>query len=170
MIKIRQELPEDMEAIWKVNEAAFGRPAEAGLVEALRRRGVVTLSLVAEWEGDVVGHILFSPVTITNESGGVVTAVALGPMAVSPNCQRQGIGSQLVQTGLDMLRQAGHEMVIVLGHPDFYPRFGFAPASQSGIRWEVEVPDEVFMVMALQPGALEGVTGIVRYQPEFSAV
>ncbi len=178
MINIRRELPEDKEAIWQVNEAAFGRPAEAALVDALRRRGVVTLSLVAERAGEVVGHILFSPVTITNEAGGVVTpalsatavAVALGPMAVSPTCQREGIGSQLVQTGIAMLRQAGHKILIVLGHPEFYPRFGFAPASRFGIRWEIEVPDEVFMALALQPGALAGVTGIVQYQPEFLGV
>lgn len=170
MINIRQELPGDEEAIWQVNEAAFGRAAEADLVDALRRRNVITLSLVAEREGEIVGHILFTPVTITDEAGGVVTAVALGPMAVSPACQREGIGSQLVQTGIAVLRQAGHEIVIVLGHPEFYPRFGFEPASRSGIRWEIEVPDEVFMALALQPGALVGVTGVVRYQPEFTGV
>lgn len=170
MIKIRRELPEDKKATWKVNEAAFGRSAEAALVDALRRRGVVTLSLVAEREGDVVGHILFTPVTITNESGGVVTAVGLGPLAVSPPCQREGIGSQLTQTGVEMLRQAGHEILIVLGHPEYYPRFGFVPASRFGIHWEIEVPDEAFMVMALKPGALAGVTGVVRYQPEFMGV
>jgi len=166
---IRLEQPEDMVAIWQVNEAAFGRPGEADLIDALRQRGAVTLSLVAEQDGEVVGHILFSPVTITHDEV-IVTAVGLGPMAVSPTHQRAGIGSQLVRTGLQMLRQAGHSVVIVLGHPTFYPRFGFMPASQFGIRWENEVPDEVFMVLALQPGALEGVSGIVRYQPEFSTV
>lgn len=175
MITIRQEQVGDETAVYHVNEAAFGRAAEADLVDALRRRalkqrGVVTLSLVAERAGEIVGHILFSPVTITDEAGGVVTAVGLGPLAVSPHCQREGIGSQLTQTGVEMLRQAGHEILIVLGHPEYYPRFGFAPANQFGIRWEIEVPDEAFMVMALKPGGLDGVTGIVRYQPEFTGV
>ncbi|MCL4265716.1 MAG: N-acetyltransferase [Anaerolineae bacterium] len=170
MIQIRREQPEDEAAVRQVNEAAFGRPAEADLVDALRRRDVVTLSLVAERGGEVVGHILFTPVTITNENGGVVTAVGLGPLAVSPHSQREGIGAQLTQTGIEMLWQAGHEILIVLGHPEYYPRFGFASASRFGIRWEIEVPDEAFMVMALKPGALDGVTGIVRYQPEFNGV
>ena len=169
MIGIRLEQPEDVAAVRQVNETAFGRPLEADLVDALRQRGVVALSLVAEQNGEIIGHILFSPVTITAEDK-VVTAVALGPMAVLPTCQREGIGSQLVQTGLEMLRQAGHNLIIVLGHPEYYPRFGFAPASQFGIRWENDVPDEVFMVMALRPGGLDGVTGIVRYQREFSKV
>lgn len=166
---IRMEQPEDIAAIWQVNEAAFGRPGEADLVDALRQRGAVTLSLVAEQEGKVVGHILFSPMTITN-GGEVFTAVGLGPLAVSPAYQKAGIGSQLVKVGLEMLQQAGHSLVIVLGHPTYYPRFGFVPASQFGIRWENEVPDEVFMVLALQPGALDGISGIARYQPEFDTV
>ncbi len=169
MILIRAEQPEDIAAIWQVNEAAFNRPGEADLVNALRQRGVATLSLVAEREGEIVGHILFSPVTITEEDR-VVTAVALGPMAVLPTCQREGIGSQLVRIGLDILRQAGERVVIVLGHPRFYPRFGFVPANSYDIYWENKVPDEVFMVLALQPDGLDGVSGIVRYQPEFTAV
>jgi putative acetyltransferase len=169
MIDIRLERTEDWAAVWQVNEAAFDRPGEADLVDALRQRGVVTRSLVAEQDGKIVGHCLFSPVTITAEDQ-VVTAVALGPVAVLPARQRTGIGSQLIQTGLKMLRQAGHDLVIVLGHAEYYPRFGFVPASRFGIRWENEVPDEVFMVMALRPGGLDGVTGIVRYQPEFAAV
>jgi putative acetyltransferase len=169
MVEIRLEQSEDVTAVRQVNEAAFGRPGEADLVDRLRERGVVTLSLVAEQDGEVAGHILFSPVTIT-EQDSVVTTVGLGPMAVLPARQSQGVGSKLVQTGLEMLRQAGHDLVIVLGHPDYYPRFGFAPAGRHGIHWENEVPDEVFMVLALRPGALDGVSGIVRYQPEFSEV
>lgn len=169
MIKIRREQPQDIAAIWRVNEAAFSRPGEADLVDALRQRGAITLSLVAEQDGVIIGHILFSPVIITAEDG-LVTAVGLGPLAVSPAHQRTGVGSRLVQTGLDILRQASHTLVIVLGHATYYPRFGFVPASQFGIRWENEAPDEAFMVLALQPGALDGISGIARYQPEFTTV
>jgi len=169
MITIRVEAAEDVDAVWRVNEAAFGRAGEADLVDALRRRGAVILSLVAEQEGEVVGHILFSPVTISDDDKRV-TAVGLGPMAVAPGYQRMGIGSQLVEAGLMWLREAGHEVVIVLGHPKYYPRFGFVPASRHGIRWEHDAPEEVFMALSLHPGGLAGVRGIVRYQPEFGGV
>jgi putative acetyltransferase len=169
MITIRVEAAEDVDAVWRVNEAAFGRAGEADLVDALRRRGAVILSLVAEQEGAVVGHILFSPVTIS-DGDKTVTAVGLGPMAVAPGYQGMGIGSQLVEAGIAWLREAGHRVVIVLGHPEYYPRFGFVLASRHGIRWENEVPEDVFMALALHPGGLAGVRGVVRYQPEFGGV
>lgn len=169
MAEVRRENPEDIDAIHDVEEQAFGRPDEANLVDALRRRGTVTLSLVAIEENRVAGHILFSPVTI--ESGhSRFEAVALGPMAVLPGYQNKGIGSQLARAGLEECRQLGHDVVIVLGHPNFYPRFGFVPARPLGIRWEFDVPEEVFMVAELRPGALAGRGGIVKYQPEFSGV
>lgn len=166
---IRQERPEDIPLIWRVNAAAFGRAAEAELVDALREQGAALISLVAEEAGEIVGHILFSPVSIEADEG-TQTAVALGPMGVLPAYQGRGIGSRLVTAGLEACRSAGHGVVIVLGHPGFYPRFGFVPAVRHGIRWERDVPDEVFMVAELLPGALEGVGGVVHYRPEFDKV
>jgi putative acetyltransferase len=167
MVVIRQEKPEDIAAIRHVNEQAFGRPAEADLVDALRTRGKVTLSLVAVQDDRVVGHILFSPVMIESE-GKVFAAVGLAPMAVLPELQRQGIGSLLVKRGLELCREAGHECVVVLGHPEYYPRFGFVPASKYGIKCEYDVPDAVFMAIELREGALQGRAGTAKYQPEFN--
>jgi putative acetyltransferase len=169
MIVIRQEQPEDTAAIHQVNEQAFGQRAEANLVDALRRNGKVTLSLVADDNGRVVGHILFSPVVI--EAGEKqLCGVGLAPMAVSTERQNEGIGSRLVERGLRMLREAGHPFVVVLGHPDFYPRFGFVPATRFHVKSEYDVPDEVFMAMELQVGALQGVVGTAKYQLEFNEV
>ena len=146
-------------------------------MDALRARGQATLSLVAVEGHRVVGHILFSPVTIESvgesggESGGEpVAALGLGPMAVLPTRQRQGIGSLLVRTGLAACRDAGHGCVVVLGHPEYYPRFGFTRASRHGVTWEHPAPDEAFMLLELREGALGGRGGIVRYQPEFGGV
>jgi putative acetyltransferase len=168
-VDIREEQPRDTTAIRDTNERAFGDIGEAQLVDALRASGAVTLSLVAEIRGAVVGHILFSPVVI-DCSERVVEAVGLGPMSVLPQSQRLGTGSALVTTGLRMLADAGHRIVVVLGHPEYYPRFGFERADRFGIRWEQPCPPEAFMVRALVPGALDHCTGIVRYRPEFAAV
>jgi len=164
---VRPEKPEDVPAIRVVNEQAFGRAAEADLVDALRRNGKAILSLVAEDNGRIVGHILFSPVTIqSNETE--LTGAGLAPLAVVPDRQNQGIGSMLVEEGLRRLREAGHRFVVVLGHPNYYPRFGFFPASRFNIKSEYDVADEVFMAMELQAGALQDQSGIARYQPEFN--
>jgi putative acetyltransferase len=164
---IRPEKHEDIPAIRIVNERAFASPAEADLVDALRRNGKATISLVADDDGRVVGHILFSPVTIeTNERE--LTGVGLAPMAVVPERQNQRIGSMLVEQGLRRCREEGHRFVVVLGHPDYYPRFGFVPANRFNIKSEYNVADEVFMAMELQEGALQDQGGIVKYQPEFS--
>jgi putative acetyltransferase len=168
MVAIRDESREDAGAIRFVLEQAFGESNEADLVEMLRRRGAITLSLVAVQENEVVGHILFSPVTIES-AGSSLNAIGLGPMAVLPPYQRKGIGSQLVRIGLEQCAQAGHEIVVVVGHPEYYPRFGFAPAKQRGIRCEFDVPDDVFMVLELREGAVGGRGGIVKYQPEFTS-
>ena len=167
MLTIRKETPEDAMAIRYVNEQAFGNACEADLIEKLRLRRGFILSLVAIQEEQVVGHILFSPVTIESESS-VITAAGLGPMAVLPEYQRQEIGSQLVRAGLEELRHTNYEIVVVLGHPDYYPRFGFSPASKYGINCEYDVPEEVFMILELREGALAGRSGTVKYQPEFS--
>ncbi|HJQ26168.1 MAG TPA: N-acetyltransferase [Blastocatellia bacterium] len=169
MILIRTEQPEDIAAIRRVNERAFDNPLEANLVDLLRERGKITLSLVAVHDAQVVGHILFSPVVI-EAAAQPVAAVGLAPMAVLPEWQRQGVGSRLVRAGLDECRRLGHRAAVVLGHANYYPRFGFVPASRYHIGSEYDVPDEVFMAMELQPGALADCAGIARYQPEFNEV
>ena len=126
-------------------------------------------SLVAIKNNEIVGHIAFSPVTIESDQT-TVNAVGLGPMAVSPESQRSGIGSQLVEEGLSRIRTAGHDLVIVIGHPKYYPRFGFSPARAHGLQCEYDVPDEAFMVLELTPGALRGEGGLVKFPPEFADV
>jgi putative acetyltransferase len=165
-VMIRREEPRDAGAVRRVNELAFGQPNEANIVRELTAAGASTLSLVAEIDGYVVGHILFSPVTIDTPAG-QVTAIGLAPMAVLPDQQRKGIGTRLVQEGLAELQRLGHEVVVVVGHPDYYPRFGFKRASQFGLRTEIDCPDEAFMAIELRPGALVGRGGMVRYRPEF---
>lgn len=166
MLIVRDETPSDRDAVRVVNERAFGGAAEADLVDALREGARPHVSLVAESEGRVVGHIFFSPVVIESVSG-ASEAFALGPMGVLPEVQRQGVGSELIRRGLEECRRLGHEVVFVLGHPEYYPRFGFAPAAAKGLRCEYPVPDEVFMVAELREGALAGRTGLVKYRPEF---
>lgn len=172
MFTIRAETPEDAPAVRRVNELAFGRPSEANLVDALRAKATPFISLVAVREGEVVGHILFSPVTIeTGQAPNCTDAVfvGLGPVAVLPEYQNQGVGSQLVREGLEVCRQTEAAAVVVLGHPEFYPRFGFIPASRYGLRCEYPVPDDVFMALELRPGALS-VPGLVKYHTEFAKV
>lgn len=166
-MEIRPEQPEDVPAVHQVNSAAFGRDAEARLVDLLWDAGAVVASLVAVEEGEVVGHILFSPV---NLDGCDRSIAGLAPMAVLPGRQREGIGSALVERGLAACRDAGIDAVVVLGHPEYYPRFGFVPASRFGLGCEYPVPDEVFMALELTPGALQDCRGTVRYRPEFSQV
>jgi putative acetyltransferase len=166
---IRQENPEDLPGIRHVNETAFGRPNEADLVDALRRNGKVILSLVAEQDGRIRGHILFSPVTIDSGTNSF-DAVGLAPLAVLPQYQKSGVGSLLVQHGLDQCRSLGHDCIVVLGHPEYYPRFGFVSASRYGVKCEYQVPDDVFMLIELREGTMKGRAGVVRYQPEFNQV
>ncbi len=168
-MEIRPERATDVEAIGTLNQLAFGTPLEATLVDALRREATGLVSLVAEDNGVIVGHILFSPVTLAPVTGpGINLALAgLGPMAVTPLRQRAGIGSALVQRGLDRCRQHGYAAVVVLGHPEFYPRFGFVPASRFRLTCEYDVPDEVFMALELVAGALPQTGGMIRYHPAF---
>lgn len=169
MAIVRPERPEDTSAVRRVNEQVFGQEAEANLVDALRQRDEPLISLVAIEEGQVVGHILFSPVAVESEETSW-DAVGLGPLAVLPEHQSRGIGSQLVEAGLVQCRQAGHEVAIVLGHPDYYPRFGFVPSKPLGIRWEHDAPEEAFMVLELKEGALAGRGGVAKFLPEFEGV
>lgn len=166
MAAIRAEEPRDRQAVRKLNEAAFGQPAEANLVEALHQDRAVVTALVAELDGEVVGHILFSFVSVDPHTPTQV--VGLAPMAVLPEFQRRGIGTLLVRQGLDRCRSAGAEAAVVLGHPEYYPRFGFLPAVDFRLRCEYDVPPEVFMALELVPGSLRNVSGLVRYHRAFS--
>ena len=162
------EKKQDIPAIRRLNEIAFGQKSEANLVDALRECGAVTLSLVAFDEERVVGHILFSPVTI-EQKGHEIKAVGLGPMAVLPEHQNTGIGSQLVRLGMDELKSLDVDLVVVVGHPAFYPRFGFVPAGTYSLQCEFDgVPDNAFMVRIINNAVADTLGGIVRYRPEFS--
>ena len=170
MICIREERPVDIENVRKLNEKAFtqafGQAPEAALVDRLRENCSNILSLVAVQNDQVIGHIYFSPVNISGDK--IIEGIGLGPMAVLPEFQRRGIGSQLVQAGIEILKRRGYTFIIVLGHPEYYPRFGFKRASHSGIRSQWEgVPDEAFMILILNEEAMIGVYGIARYRNEF---
>jgi len=167
-LTVRAEAPDDQDAIRRVNRAAFPTAAEAQLVDALRREADPFVSLVAELDGDIVGHIAFSPVELDADRS--LKLLGLGPMAVLPERQRQGIGSALVHAGCAQCRDTGAVALVVLGHPQFYPRFGFAPARRFGIDCEYDVPDDAFMLLELVPGALSGRAGRVRYHPAFASV
>jgi putative acetyltransferase len=160
---VRDESPEDRAAIREVNDRAFDQPLEGRIVDALRAHGVVQLSLVALVDGRIAGHILFSPVTTAS---GVVGA-GLGPMAVTPDRQRRGVGAALIAAALPRLRASGCPFVVVLGHHEYYTRFGFVPASRYGLRCEWDVPDESFMVQVFDEQATAAAAGLVRYRPEF---
>ena len=163
---IRPEAAGDLAAIGEVHRLAFGREDEGRLVDALRADGLARVSLVAEEAGRVVGHVLFSALPIVTP-GGTVEALALAPLAVVPSRQSRRIGSALVQEGLRACRDRGHRVVIVLGHPGFYPRFGFSAELAGRLTSPFSGP--AFMALELAPGALEGVRGEVRYPPPFGA-
>jgi putative acetyltransferase len=166
---IREELADDVAAVRTLNTSAFESDAEAKLVDALRAAGGLVLSLVAELDGEIVGHIAFSPVVVESRDH-ATDGVGLAPMAVAPAYRRQGIGGGLIDVGLRRLHVAGHRFCVVLGHADYYPRHGFIKASQFGIRWERPVPEDIFFVRELAPEGLTGVSGTVRYRAEFEAV
>lgn len=166
-MKVRAEKPEDVEAIRRVNVAAFGRKSEADLVDQLR--GVAsTLSFVAVEFEQIVGHVFFSPVEIEGECADDSLVLGLAPVAVLPDYQRQGIGALLIQNGLKECARLGFKAVVVLGSPEYYPRFGFIPAKEKGLGCEYTVPDEAFMVLELESGVLESCVGTVKYRSEFS--
>ena len=162
---IREEHPDDFAAICDLNRRAFGQDQEAKIVDALRANGAALLSLVATLEDEVIGHIMYSPAVV-----GDLTGAALGPMAVLPEHQRKGIGSKLVETGNKKLRDTGCPFIIVVGHADYYPRFGFRRASEHGIKSEWELPDEAFMLSVLDEQKMQNISGLARYRPEFSTV
>lgn len=166
MVTIRFEIRSDYETVQKVNQLAFGRPDEAALVNALRSQAAPYVSLIAERELEIIGHIFFSPVSIEN-SGPIQLAFGLAPMAVTPEHQRRGVGSLLVTEGLKECKRLGGDLVVVVGHSHYYPRFGFRPAVQFGLTCEYEVAPEEFMVKELHQGALTGVQGLVKYHKVF---
>jgi putative acetyltransferase len=165
VIEIRDEQPADVDAIREVNRQAFAQDVEGRIVDALRDGGAVVLSLVAVADGQVVGHILFSPLTVGSTAG-----AALGPMAVLPAYQRRGLGRQLVEAGIGRLRDSGCPFIVVIGHPEFYPRFGFQPAAAHGLTCEWDVPSEAFMVNILDPRVAGSLRGRAQYRTEFSTI
>jgi putative acetyltransferase len=164
---VRAEQPSDATAVRGVHELSFGGRTEADLVARLHASGKAVIALVAERNGTIVGHILFSPVTIEGVKGRR-EALGLAPMAVLPAWQRRGIGTRLVEAGLAACRQRGARRVVVLGHPQYYSRFGFVPASRFGVRCEYNAPDEAFMASELVPGALADCGGTAQFAPEFA--
>lgn len=170
-IFIRQEQFRDFEAVFQINKQAFAQDAEAKLVDALRNSDAFLpeLSLVAELDNQIVGHILFTKIQIVNGDDSY-ESLALAPMAVLSDYQKQGVGGALIREGLKRAMELGFTSVIVLGHEHYYPKFGFEPASKWGIKAPFVVPDEVFMAIELIPNALENVNGNVEYPKEFEGV
>jgi len=167
-IEIRREEQGDYQAVRLVNDLAFGQPGEGLMVAALRQNPafIPGLSLVALADGAVVGHILFSPIDIVTP-GGPVSSLSLAPLAVHPDFQNNGIGGRLVEAGIEAARSQGFDSIICMGHPGYYPRFGFRPASKWGIKPPMEAPDEAFMALELVEGGLRGRSGVVAYPPEY---
>ncbi len=169
-MEIHVEKPEDIEAVHRVHVAAFGRANEGDLVDILRKVAEPVLSFVAVESGQIVGHIFFSPIYIEFDRSSVCQILGLAPLAVLPQFQRQGIGSALVRYGLKECSRFGFQGVVVLGHPEYYHRFGFVTAKEKGLVCEYSVPDEVFMVLELPNGVLSGCYGKVKYRAEFASL
>ena len=168
MLAIRKENASDQDDIREINIAAFGTSAEADLIERLRNGGTTFISLVAILEYKAVGHILFTEVT--SEDHPELRLVGLAPMAVHPSWQGNGVGHRLVDAGLEEYRSAGFGGIVVLGHPEYYSRFGFKAASRFGLKSEYEVPDEVFMALEIEEGYLSEVSGLIRCDRHFQDV
>jgi putative acetyltransferase len=167
---IRNERPDDIKGIWKINSEAFESELEAKLVNTLRNSDTPYVSLVYEENNELMGHILFTRVELAGDTSGL-RIMGLGPMAVAPKFQTKGIGSSLVKVGIQHLKSEGYDAIVVLGHPNYYPRFGFEDASKYGIesQWE-EVPGEAFMVLELKNKGLKGKQGTIKFNEAFSSV
>jgi len=165
---IRSENEKDIKAVHSLNTSAFGTEAETNLVDALRKKTHPYSSLVAEGNNEVVGHILFTPVSLSGHSE--INIMGLAPMAVAPEHQKKGVGSKLIHAGLERCKELRFGAIVVLGHSEYYPRFGFLPSSHFGISCEFKVPEEAFMVIELQSGYLSGKSGIIKYHAEFKNV
>ncbi len=170
-LEIAFEKPEDIEAVRQVNLAAFNGGGEADVVDLLRQDSDIFISLVAKIDDQVVGHILFTPVRIEQTDGGTISGLGLAPLAVRPEYQGQGIGSALCTLGMKLAAQAGYPFAVVLGHPGYYPRFGFEPASKFGIKSAFpDVGEEAFMIWIKDLSAMAGVSGVAYYHPAFDSV
>lgn len=167
-LNFRPEKETDYPEVFNLHQAAFGQDDESRIVEGIRKSDhyIPALSLVAIHEDDIVGHILFSKIGIQTKDG-IKESLALAPMAVLPKYQKKGIGSKLVEKGLIEAIKAGFKSVIVLGHPDYYPAFGFRKASEWNIRCPFEVPDEAFMAIELEENSLKNCEGEVVYPDAF---
>lgn len=168
LVKVRAATSADLKALRKLHRAAFGNEAEADLVVALHEQCDALVSILAESEQHVLGHILFSPCRV--EPAAAVSLWGLAPMAVMPALQQQGIGGRLIRAGFDCCRERGIEAIVVLGHAAYYPRFGFRPAQRFGLQTIYDVPADAFMAIELVPDALLNVTGVVHYHPLFSSL
>jgi putative acetyltransferase len=166
LINIRSETNRDINGIYHVNEQAFNRKTEADLVDNLRINKAITLSLIAEVEEKIIGHILFSPVIVQPDQSDY-NSVTLAPLAVLPAYQHKGIGSQLIRTGLKECRLLGHDFVFLVGHPEYYPRFGFIQAKSKGFECEFEAPDEAWMLVQLDKKTSIQTGGTVYFRTEF---
>ncbi len=165
-IELREEEPQDIDAIFEINKMAFDSGAEASLVNNLRGSKSLFLSLVAIVDGQVVGHIAFSPMKISGFEQ--LNLIGLAPMAVHANLQKQGVGSKLIRESLSRLKDLSIDAVFLLGHKEYYPKFGFVPSvSNFGIRSKYEVPDDAFMAIELKPSVLKNVEGLIEYSKEF---
>jgi putative acetyltransferase len=151
-----------------VNLAAFDTPMEARLVDRLRKEARRVISMVAVEGERIVGHILFSPVVLSEHDH--LRIMGLAPMAVVPESQRKGVGSALVRAGLKRCKELGYGAVVVLGHPEYYPRFGFVSAARSGVCCVYDAPEEAFMLVELQPGYLDNAQGTICYHAAFDTV
>lgn len=169
-MNIRQESTDDFSSIYQINHLAFKQENESQLIEKIRLGDtfIPELSLVAKQNEIVIGHILFSKIKIVGNE--IIPSLALAPMAVHPDFQHQGIGSQLIIEGLKRATHLGYEHVIVLGHKDYYPKFGFSMAASWNIRCPFEVPDDHFMAKELVLNSLKNINGIVEYPPVFYEV
>ena len=168
-MSIRVEKPIDIEKIWRINAEAFGTEEEANLVNVLRNSDLSYISLVYEENHELIGHIFFSPVELVGNNSGL-RVIGLAPMAVIPEMQNKGIGSLLVKAGIQQCIAEDYDVIVVLGHPKFYPKFGFVPSVNYGIKSEYEVPEDVFMVLELKENTLQGRQGTVKYHEAFSSV
>ncbi|MCR2821822.1 GNAT family N-acetyltransferase [Lederbergia panacisoli] len=169
-MNIRTETSNDFKAIYDLNYEAFGnRDNESKLVERIRESSgfIPELSIVAETNGEIVGHILLSKANVIDGED-ITEVIVLAPVAVKPSFQKRGIGSRLILEGLKIVKELGYGLVLLIGHPSYYPNFGFKPARQYGIELhQFNVPDDVFMVCEVKPGELSLVKGELRYPPAF---
>lgn len=172
MVWLRAEEPNDIDGVRRVVEAAFGQPDEAQIVDRLRADGDLVMSHLADRKGEIIAHVAFSPAQVIDDAGAAREVpgglLALAPMAVLPEYQKQKVGGGLLQSALMRLERQGVGAIVVLGHPEYYPRFGFTPASGFGLRCPFEAPDEAFLLRVLRQDMPEGaLLGTVQWAPAF---